>query len=449
MHKISQAHAEEFLETMSSDIYHSISGDLQNTITISKTIANDVFLIDMLDNENTLSQDVMADKMSVYTTRMKDTFSCLWVFIVSDQSKAYYSEDGLYRFLDPVNNSDDTWYADFVKSNKEYNVTIGRDSDTPDAWSVFVDVRIENEDGEFLGICGMALDTYDLQEIIDNYEEKYNIEVIFANSEGQIQVQNDDIEDYAFENYNLPNEGKEEKLTVVKKGIGIKPDYTITKYIEEIDWYMIINDFNPYDYTLDYRLIFFNIIIFAACIIITLMALRYIAKRTGKWYTASYQDKLTEIYNRRAYDDDLSKLREQSSLENIIIIALDVNGLKQINDSLGHSAGDELVIESARLIQKIWGPYGKCYRTGGDEFMAVLTKPVDNIDVLAECFEKEMADWHGRKVEHLNISYGIVCASDYQDASIDELVFFADEKMYKKKREYYHAAKNDRRGKRL
>lgn len=445
MHEISQAHAEEFLETISHDIYHNIVDDVQDTIMISKTLANDDFLINLLEKESRLDQDVMADRMASYTTRIRDTFSCSWVFIASDQSKAYYSEEGIYQFLDPVNNPDDAWYADFVESNKEYNVTIGRDSDVPGSWSIFVDARIENEDGEFLGVCGMALDTGDLQELIYHYEEKYDMEVIFMNSEGQIQVQNDDVEEYAFQNYNLPNEGEEEKLTVVKKGIGIKPDYTITKYIEPLDWYMIINDFNPYDYTFDYRLISLNIVIFAVLMLITLLAMRYIAKKTGNLFTASYQDKLTGCFNRRGFDEHLNKLREQSSLGNITIIALDVNGLKEINDSLGHSAGDELIIESAKLIQQTFKPYGKCYRIGGDEFVAILDKPVENIHALTDGFEKTMSDWQGKQVEHLNISYGIVCASDYQDVSIDEIIFLADEQMYKKKREYYHATSNDRR----
>lgn len=64
------------------------------------------------------------------------------------------------------------------------------------------------------------------------------------------------------------------------------------------------------------------------------------------------------------------KIIENNSLSEITVIMMDVNGLKTVNDSCGHMAGDELIIGAAKCIQTSMGEYGKVYRVGGDEFYA-------------------------------------------------------------------------------
>jgi PleD family two-component response regulator len=52
-------------------------------------------------------------------------------------------------------------------------------------------------------------------------------------------------------------------------------------------------------------------------------------------------------------------------------------------------------------------------------------------------FDYAVSSWEGELVKNLSISYGVVRAADYEDAAIDDLIYRADEKMYKKKKEYY------------
>jgi diguanylate cyclase (GGDEF)-like protein len=200
---------------------------------------------------------------------------------------------------------------------------------------------------------------------------------------------------------------------------------------------MIILNFNPYDYTMDYLLIFFDVASLIIFLIILVVSLYFIVKRDKRLFKSSYGDAMTGLYNRRAYSDHLDGLRDRSSLKDLVIIAFDVNGLKQVNDTLGHAAGDELITGAAKTILDTFMPYGKCYRTGGDEFCAFLDKPVDNIEILAGKFAHAVSVWHGKLVKNLSVSYGIVCAADYKDATVDELLSIADEKMYNSKKEYY------------
>jgi diguanylate cyclase (GGDEF)-like protein len=442
MRKISEEHTTEFLKTLSIDIYHSISDELTETIEVSKAVANDSLLINLLESESELGQDFVQNQLAAYTSRLMDTFSYSWVYIVSDQSKAYYTDDGIYRIIDPENNPDDAWYADFVNLGQEYDVTIGEDNDIPDVWTVFVDTRIENQNGEFLGVCGMALEIHDLQELLRNYEEEYGISILFVDGNGQLQLQSGNISEYAFQTYELPDTAAKEEITMEQTWS--KRIYTITRRMEYLDWYMVIRDINPYHFTADYLLIGLSVIVFVIFMVIVGICLRHISDRAGSLFADSYTDMLTGLFNRRAFEDHINHLRNQTSLEDIIIVALDVNSLKQVNDSFGHAAGDELITGSASLIQETFAPFGKCYRTGGDEFVAILEKPVSDISALTTQFDQSMANWHGQYIDHITISYGIARASD-QPCTIDELIFLADEQMYRRKKAYYQAADNDRR----
>lgn len=82
----------------------------------------------------------------------------------------------------------------------------------------------------------------------------------------------------------------------------------------------------------------------------------------------AYIDYLTHIYNRNAFERDLAAQTESSG--GYYIIA-DLNDLKIVNDTVGHSAGDKLLQSFARLLSDTVGDDGKVYRQGGDEF-AVL-----------------------------------------------------------------------------
>lgn len=87
----------------------------------------------------------------------------------------------------------------------------------------------------------------------------------------------------------------------------------------------------------------------------------------------SYHDQLTGLYNRRFYEDALKRLDTESNLP-ITICMGDVNGLKLINDSFGHTMGDELLKKVAEVIQKGCRTDDIVARLGGDEFIIVFPK---------------------------------------------------------------------------
>jgi diguanylate cyclase (GGDEF)-like protein/putative nucleotidyltransferase with HDIG domain len=85
-------------------------------------------------------------------------------------------------------------------------------------------------------------------------------------------------------------------------------------------------------------------------------------------------DALTGLANRRAFEDDLAKLIEERNATGkpFSLLAFDLDGLKQINDAVGHAAGDSYIRGVADCLRDGVGASGTVYRTGGDEFAAIL-----------------------------------------------------------------------------
>ena len=157
-------------------------------------------------------------------------------------------------------------------------------------------------------------------------------------------------------------------------------------------------------------------------------------------------DPLTGLKNRFAYSTALQKLdREPQLPEDLAVFSIDINGLKRENDSLGHSAGDDLIQAAATVIENTFGGTGECYRTGGDEFV-VLSRldPSEAEETLAE-LALAAKHWHSKTVKTLSLSAGYAHASEHEGMTTEKLVAVADMEMYRAKNAYYRKYRKKRR----
>jgi diguanylate cyclase (GGDEF)-like protein/PAS domain S-box-containing protein len=90
----------------------------------------------------------------------------------------------------------------------------------------------------------------------------------------------------------------------------------------------------------------------------------------------AYHDKLTGLGNRDLFNDDMTthfQTIERDESWRACVLFLDLDGFKHVNDTLGHDAGDELLVETARRLRVCLRDTDTAYRFGGDEFVVVLT----------------------------------------------------------------------------
>ena len=156
----------------------------------------------------------------------------------------------------------------------------------------------------------------------------------------------------------------------------------------------------------------------------------------------AYYDQLTGLKNRRSYEERLLELAKDPPPEYCIIIA-DINGLKQVNDAIGHVAGDELITGASECLTAVFDGAGTIYRTGGDEFCIVMTGTAEQARLLLAQLENVVSQWKGSYNSSLSISSG--AASNRDHDSIEAIIAEADKNMYEYKRNYYMNNNVDRR----
>lgn len=140
-------------------------------------------------------------------------------------------------------------------------------------------------------------------------------------------------------------------------------------------------------------------------------------------------DALTKLLNRHSYEEFLKHPPLPCA-----VIVVDVNDFKQINDTYGHDFGDICLTTIGTLLKRAYGSSGLCYRTGGDEFMVVLSKNIDKVDSLNATMKQLMVKERAKDERKPGVSIGYA-VSGHDSDDIGELIKIADQRMYAKKRE--------------
>ena len=176
---------------------------------------------------------------------------------------------------------------------------------------------------------------------------------------------------------------------------------------------------------------------FISVIISVLMIMNKNEKAKIKFF--SEYDSMTGVYNRRAGFEKLSQLYKSSESKNstISVCFIDINGLKEVNDALGHESGDELILSVIAGIKHNIRNNDFVARLGGDEFLIIFegmdeSKAEEIWSRIIHEYEK-INDAEGRKYV-ISVSHGIEVFQSNSNQFIDVIINSADEKMYDEKR---------------
>jgi diguanylate cyclase (GGDEF)-like protein/PAS domain S-box-containing protein len=153
----------------------------------------------------------------------------------------------------------------------------------------------------------------------------------------------------------------------------------------------------------------------------------------------SVRDELTGLYNRRGF---LDLARQQLTIARqmerpALLFFVDLNGMKLINDKLGHEQGDRALVETADVLRTTFRGSDILARLGGDEFVALLMDShASQLAIFTERVEREIEARNDQPGRAYRLSASIGCApfDPSQPASVDELLARADALMYEQKR---------------
>ena len=155
------------------------------------------------------------------------------------------------------------------------------------------------------------------------------------------------------------------------------------------------------------------------------------------------RDPMTGIYNRRGFYMRMADLTEDGS-SSFWLFSADLDGLKTINDSYGHSAGDTAIIAAAEAVSRAAGENAVCARFGGDEFIVVIPTPESGFTeqdyISAVRREVDAFNKAGRALFRLGISIGGSALKITDRENIDKAMKKADKRMYECKKKHHISA---------
>ena len=146
----------------------------------------------------------------------------------------------------------------------------------------------------------------------------------------------------------------------------------------------------------------------------------------------SLYDVLTGIYNRNYFEHEMLRLQNSRS-KPVGVILCDIDGLKIINDCLGHDMGDRMLRTAADLLKSCFRQEDIIARIGGDEFAVLL--PNCSTEILQQAVRRirEAVDGHNRRRDALYLSMSVGSAMGEETTDVKDTFKLADNDMYREK----------------
>ncbi len=154
----------------------------------------------------------------------------------------------------------------------------------------------------------------------------------------------------------------------------------------------------------------------------------------------NYHDKLTGLYNRNYFEEELARLNTERQLP-LSIIVCDVNGLKLVNDAFGHQTGDLLLKKIANVIQKPCRKEDIIARWGGDEFVILLPQTPYEIGENICNRIKDACSKAQNKPIKLSVAMGVATKIN-SEIKINDTIKKAEDRMYKNKLAHNESTRN-------
>ncbi|WP_029406792.1 GGDEF domain-containing protein [Thiomicrorhabdus sp. Milos-T2] len=248
---------------------------------------------------------------------------------------------------------------------------------------------------------------------------------------------------------------REELKRPIKLNAGEISRIGATSFVDYTKWKVVVienakvmNNFK-HERQLDMAIIFLVLFVFWAAV--TWLGLHYENRRgtlLSKLSHQSLHDALTGLVNRRKLNQELSfAIQEAHDFKCFsVILYMDLNGFKEVNDSYGHDVGDALLIEFAKRLKQLTRHHDVVARLGGDEFVVLLK----NLGSSPEEIQGAIEDALKRFEVKLNANYDLAGINqslkcipsigsvvlDNHIQSVDEILKRADFKMYEQKKAF-------------
>jgi diguanylate cyclase (GGDEF)-like protein len=435
--ELAEKHLENIVSLAGINISKYIESYMTGPVMASKTMANDEFLKAWLLKEpENYNDDTYIGQLYSYLKTYQTKYNYTTVFCISALTGNYYYQDGFNKTISK-SNKHDVWYYNFIESGKEYDLQVDTNEANNNSITVFVNFRVENAKGELLGVIGVGLNVFLIEDTIRSYEKNYDLSVYIINMGGSENSFSDSTDIFVSEDELVERIGIKEKIEINRSNVPVIQWFTsggerkclITKYNNALGWYLVLEKetdsiISSFQERIKSNIIFMLISLIACIMVTTVVFISY----NQRIVTFENMDELTGLVNRKLFAKKYMPFIRKHRKKKMTLFMLDIDNFKKINDNYGHIFGNRVLAMTGEKLRKVLDGYGLVARWGGDEFLGVLIadiKEAENvllrlIDVLK----------NGGENDRYCVTVSIGITEVNRKLSMEQAIKKADEALY-------------------
>ena len=375
---VEQSIAEQTLPITGDNVYSEIQKDILRPVFISSQMAHDTFVRDWIINGE---ED--QEQITRYLKEIKTKNNAISSFLVSDKTKRYYHANGLLKSVSDTEPRD-AWFFRVKNLKSLYETNVDIDMANHDVMTIFINYKIFDYEGKFIGATGIGLTLDTMKFLIDSYQSRFHRNIYFVDQKGNLALTGNNMRNI---HANLSAmEGISDIAPVIlanRKSDSIHLEYSTGKarmlvnsrFIPELGWHLLVEQDIGQDIKPLQNVFLINIAISAGITLIILIIVLFTVRRyQEKLEKSASTDTLTHLLNRHAFDFVFQQalLDSGRSRQPLCVILLDIDFFKKINDKQGHLVGDHVLKEIAAISKRSLRESDVICRWGGEEFLILL-----------------------------------------------------------------------------
>ncbi|MGA4476254.1 sensor domain-containing diguanylate cyclase [Ectopseudomonas chengduensis] len=429
------------LPLTSDTVYSEIQKDLVRPILISSMMARDTFLRDWV-----LAGEQDTGQMTRYLREVQEHYGAFTSFFVSDKTSTYYQAKGVLKQVKPEEPRD-VWYYRVRGLKEPYEINVDVDMANADRLTIFINYKVFDYDGSFIGATGVGLAVDAVVKLIDEYQARYERSVYFVDTTGRITLTGaqggpmgaqvgDSLAD-------VPGlDGLMEKLPTPQSGQFEyqeqgREHFLNVRYIPELEWYLFVDKQDKALAGIRQGL-YINLLL---CLLVTAIVLTLVSLAIRRYQqriaALATTDSLTDLPNRRGFDILAEQALQEAQRDSspLCAVLLDLDNFKLINDQHGHLAGDQVLHDFAQQLRGTLRQSDILCRWGGEEFILLL-KNTDRQAAhdLAEKLRQQCAEQrHEIEGQSLQVTVSLGLSQWHAGESLHTLLGRTDRALYRAK----------------
>ena len=435
---------QETLPLTSDSIHAEIEKDLLQPLLIASLMANDVFVFDWVQAGE---QDTQ--RMTTYLAQIQAKYHVHSTFFVSEASARYYHPSGMLKTVSPQDPADHWYFASRQSGPQPYLINIDHDTADPQHKTVFINHRVVNQNGQFIGVIGVGLSMQAVMQRIEDYQRRYGRQIYFVDPQGRLMLHSSQhAQHLLWQHLTIQDPARLALMTGegATRHLQTAQGHTVyltSRKIPQFNWFLIIEQEEaPGTESITSALLINMVVSITVSVIVLLLA--HFATRNYRQTleTMATQDKLTGAASRQVFEFYFGQAvaRSKRRDEPLSLVLLDIDFFKLVNDRYGHQAGDAVLSQLVEVIRAHVREEDVVCRWGGEEFLLMLSDcDLAHAKDVAEIIRSAVtgAQFHFRQhVIKITISGGI--AEVQSSESLFEVVARADLLLYEAK----HAGRN-------